>query len=284
MWIPYEIKWTFSHVLPPVVSVFSIFVLMLLGIPIIGVYLFALIFALAVGFTSASLMGKNPLIQTLMGKYVLVADVNSTGIIGLYNARTINEENDRVRLKIFFPNRVEERTFDRSLFKRFRLPIPAVLTFTKEENEEYETLKMGVKKADLDTVQFGSEHFSLIFYNSMTGNVMPKPQLSEVEKALIVEHVNNDLLRETRRLNTTIRDFMRHTFDTIFDKVGNLLGNPMVQGIIGVLIIVFILFIIISFVPGAQEALLGSSKTVADTAANTGITPLPNTGIPPVGN
>lgn len=301
--IPYGMKRNMTYLACGVIPVFAVFILALMGLPVIGVYVFTFLIAVILSIMISFVTGNNPWLQTLMGKYIFVDDVNSTGIVGQYNAKAINEQNNRILMEIDFGKRKEYRSYDRRFMKRFTAPIYSILRWKTEEKKleelivdlqagkitkeefmgglnspEWQTLQMHVKRKDLDQYNFATQHFTKMYYNSQTGMCLSKPQMGETEKAFMVEFINMDLLHETRLLNKTLRDFMRHTFDTIMNKIAGILSSPGAKIVIILVIVMVIILVVIMFVPAAHDALLGTAQAVSSTTTNTGIQNIPNTG------
>lgn len=174
---------------------------------------------IVLGYFVMAFLLKNPFTDALEGKGLLVFDVNSTGILGLFNVGVT--KSGQVggnylghKIKQFF-----DRTTIFNLSRQVGKGSALIQTVDGENSKG--GLKIEVDAKEYAKARMGLQHLPVLLYNSQTKVFLTKEWISEdIEKKL-----HENLLIQTKNdivdLEMQIKDFNRTFLDKLFLSMQN---------------------------------------------------------------
>jgi len=216
----------------------------------------SLIFGMAAAIP-ACLLGRgisnHPFIRMLEGSTLVTYDVTSAGFMVPISARV---ELPYIRL----PNGLKT-IFDKAI--SFYLKVPVFGKLVRGENVGKEPGKQYIELPDKEEYNkkvFGFEGYPCFIYNSKLNSFVTKEFLSEKENKLLTEHLSIVNLDQVRALRRDISNLLKYAVDQFKPAmVLEFLVNPLVQGIIVLMFLVFGIMFVAPQLPKIWETIGGTA-------------------------
>lgn len=276
---PYVMKKMAALVMPSLITTIMFAVGIIFYDLIIAIGLMFL--GLLIGYFTAGLILKNPFTDMIEGRGLMVANMDSTGIVTPF---LVQVQTPYIRGKL--GNKPVEDVFDRDAMFQMAAPVKVAqqaefAEITKNLREDsatgqwiYETetiLRIELNKKAYNEGRFALQHWPLIIYNAQMGTVIPKDWFAGKEVEAFAKHGIFYLNRKVEELNSHIRDFGRYIVDTLKPKTSLFSSKLAIIVMIVVFILLAVLFArpVIDLVSGIGA---GAANAVQAGGGNT-ITP-----------
>lgn len=245
------------------IPLFTLLILVFINFDLLISFILVVLITIFLIFVGHKMTSQNPFIKAIQEKRVLVFDINSTGIARIYTAE-VKESTNNTGIDIKIDNG-EVRAYDRSITHLLQAPQRALMRFIpNKEKPEEAMIEIKLSNEEFKKAAWYSDYLTILFYNSQVGTFVTKPLVSEQEKSMLVEYLTLNEARELRNLNNTFLNLMRHTFDLIASRFGNIMGNPLVQIILVGIGLAIIGYLAWTYLPG----LLGMGSGVVNSAVS----------------
>lgn len=174
---------------------------------------------IVIGYFVMAYLLKNPFTNALEGKGLLVFDINSTGILGLFNVGVTKSGQVGGN---YLGHKIKQ-FFDRTtIFNLSRSVGNGTAQVNKIEGEESKGgIKIDIDSKEYAKARMGLQHLPVLLYNSQTKTFLTKEWISEdIEKKLhenVLIQTKNDIVD----LEMQIKDFNRTFLDKLFLSMQN---------------------------------------------------------------
>jgi hypothetical protein len=190
----------------------------------------AMILGVIVSFFLSSALIKNPFLDMLEGRGLLVLSEDSTGIIQPFIVR-VNPPNAEGNIK----GEMVKDAWDRNA--TFTLSSPVAVQ-NGASFDEKGNMSIQIDNKYFNRARFGLYQYPVLIYNNMLKSFVTKDYLSATEKNMLSEHFILNANRQMEQLSGYMRDFGRGIVELHKPKDKSLLSGKMVWIIVIVLIII----------------------------------------------
>jgi hypothetical protein len=229
--IEYKIKKLLAIEAAAIIPLIALMGMVLFGINILFALMFTMFIAIIIGFISSIITSQNAWVQAIEGKNMLCIDLNSSGIVKLFNVE-VNVPD----IKLNTDKGSEKRIYDRMISFVLKNPEQKMSVY---ENDKEDNLEFKMPRKDFQKSLFKAGYLNFLVYNSQTGMFLTKEFLAQSEKELMIEYVTLNEWKELKELNKIMRDFTRQTMDTINNSLMGIIDSPIFK-IIALLMIILI--------------------------------------------
>lgn len=276
-----------AFVLSSFIPLFVLLCLYTMNFPLGGMVFIPILVAIVFTFIGHKMTSGNVWVKAVQGDNLLVVDINSTGVGKVYPGEVTANPYGGIDLRVDFGGgNFENIAYDRNMAHRvamisegFKKAVNSVIPFKKEQvtqvvvNEvgqkhevTVEKLSFKLTEKQFETSAWRYDYLTFFFYNSETGTLLTKPQMSTTEKELLSEYITLNQWRATKQLCDAMNRLTNHMFELLGDRLKALLGNPIFQTIMLIVMILIIGFVIVAFVPQAANVIFPAKAAAAATA------------------
>lgn len=207
-------------------------------------------------FISSTLI-KNPFTSMLEGKGILVADVNSTGIVNFF---IIGIQGGK--LKGWHKNKEIDDIYDRDN-TAYSLNQPEVINEEVKINKEKGRIEFSIPINNYNKYRFGFAQYPMLFFDSINGTFLTKDAMSHSEKNLMSEHLILTIRHKIVDLNEKVRDFGRSVIDQLRPK-----GQFFKSGFFWVVLIIGGIILLAIFAKPIMNAIGGFGNSASSAVTN----------------
>lgn len=200
----------------------------------------------------AGLLLRHTFTRLVEGEGLLVADVNSTGVVRPFLIKLANNE---VRGKI--GNFEAKGVFDRESVYQIAEPInvKAPLIIDKETGD----ITIKISNEEYHRSRFVLHHWPMMFYNSQIQSFLTKDYLSDKEKNTFTEYGLLYLVRKVEELSTAMLNFGRYVVEMTKPKSDFFKSYGWIMIIIGIVVLAIL------FGPAILEAIKGGAQSATQS-------------------
>lgn len=203
---------------------------------------------LLVGILVANLMIKTPFRDMVEGKGILVANLDSTGILRF---SLVGLQSPYIAGKLGI-DKIKD-VWDRSTVAQIAAPVRNRIKAEKiVRGEKKGGIKIVLDEREYNEARFALFHFPLLIWNNQIKSLITKDFLAEKEKGTFAEHGILFLNRRVEELTSQIRDFARYVVESTKPKK-SIWQNKWIL----IVIIFFVVLMLIMFLPVIINALKG---------------------------
>lgn len=217
-------------------------------------------FFLLLSMMISVLLLRNPFSVMLEGKGLLAIDINSSGVLRMFNMSV-----NMPHLHGKYNKKVVKDVFDRDAVFQVAKPTSNPIPATVETNGN---IKIELDEEKYNQARFALFHYPCVIYNSAIGSIMTKDVLSGQEKESFAKHGIMALNHKVEDLSNHIRDFARHTVELTRPR------EKWYQNKWVIVIIVVLLAILgIALFPKVVQIIGAAMSTTAEAVSNKAVTP-----------
>lgn len=212
----------------------------------------------------ASIMIKNPFSIMLEGRGLLCFNLDSTGVIRIFN---VGLQSPYVWIKQ--GRKKTSDVWDRSSVLMMEAPRKNT---TPAEIKKEGGIKIELDEAGLNSARFAFQKYPVLIWNDQIKSLVTKDFLAEQEKLIFAEHGILFLNRRIEDLTSKIRDFARYVVESTRPK-GNIFQNVWVWVVIVVVIGILVLLFAPALITNIGSAWGTGAAATTNAVSNNPIIP-----------
>jgi hypothetical protein len=204
------------------------------------------------GVLLANLMLKNPFIDMLEGKGIMVMNWDSTGVI---RPSLVGLDPPYIRGKM--GKSAISDVWNRATVAQIEAPNKNVIKAKKiTEGENAGGLKIEIDEKKYNEARFALFHWPVLIWNDQIKSLVTKDWIAAAEKETFAEHGILYMNRKMEELTSAIRDFGRYVVENTKPK-----GNILQSKWFWIVVVVLIVLLIAMFIPPIVQNISGFFET-----------------------